>query len=495
VIKKTPEGYVLVDKRGDVISGPAPSRGKLIDMRKKAIRREHHEALRAGLLLCLLLPGAAGAQAFGARQWKQPVSNAAALPTCNSGSDGHARVTLDTGAVHVCLNGTGWVDQTSGGGGGTDDQVAAEVPFTPAGGIAATDVQAALEEVDAEHTVDTDTTCLDAGVDCLFAASVSEGGAATTATALAADGGNCSAGEYPLGVDAAGAVQSCTPDDTGTDDQTATEVGYTPTTGTDWVDPDPSEVGGALDDVAGRVTTLEGAGGGIGGSTGSTDNAVLRADGTGGSTVQASGVVIDDSDNLTLPDAAGPALLNETPTTTNPDIVPNKTDGDTGIGWSAADSFSLVSGGVELVRLTETGGNPFVNVGAAATASAELEVTGSRSGLPPLRIRHTLGTSSGWAGIEYQTSADATAVFTGYNNGTKEFRFNNVASGGYIDFLIGSSSKLKIQNNGTVHFGAIATAPATCTIGDFYVDTSGAYCACTSTDTWTNLTPLTGACS
>lgn len=40
-------------------------------------------------------------------------------------------------------------------------------------------------------------------------------------------------------------------------------------------------------------------GSGLGGSTGSTDNAVLRADGTGGSTVQASGVTIDDSNNIT----------------------------------------------------------------------------------------------------------------------------------------------------------------------------------------------------
>jgi hypothetical protein len=49
-------------------------------------------------------------------------------------------------------------------------------------------------------------------------------------------------------------------------------------------------------------TTLSASGGGggtIGGSTGSTDNRILRADGTGGSTVQASGITIDDSDNMT----------------------------------------------------------------------------------------------------------------------------------------------------------------------------------------------------
>lgn len=36
---------------------------------------------------------------------------------------------------------------------------------------------------------------------------------AGTATALAANGANCSAGNYPLGVDASGAVESCTTDD------------------------------------------------------------------------------------------------------------------------------------------------------------------------------------------------------------------------------------------------------------------------------------------
>jgi hypothetical protein len=41
--------------------------------------------------------------------------------------------------------------------------------------------------------------------------------------------------------------------------------------------------------------------GGVGGSVGSTDNAVPRADGTGGSTLQSSGVTIDDSNNVSTP--------------------------------------------------------------------------------------------------------------------------------------------------------------------------------------------------
>jgi hypothetical protein len=51
-----------------------------------------------------------------------------------------------------------------------------------------------------------------------------------------------------------------------------------------------------IKDDAGTETDLAGSGSGIGGSTGSTDNAILRADGIGGSTAQASAVTISDTD-------------------------------------------------------------------------------------------------------------------------------------------------------------------------------------------------------
>jgi len=53
---------------------------------------------------------------------------------------------------------------------------------------------------------------------------------------------------------------------------------------------------------AGSITiasTASGGGGTIGGSTGSTDNRIIRADGTGGSTIQSSAIAIDDSGNIT----------------------------------------------------------------------------------------------------------------------------------------------------------------------------------------------------
>lgn len=51
-------------------------------------------------------------------------------------------------------------------------------------------------------------------------------------------------------------------------------------------------------DAAGRVTSAASGGGGLSGSTGGTDNALLRADGTGGATVQASPVSVGDSGEI-----------------------------------------------------------------------------------------------------------------------------------------------------------------------------------------------------
>lgn len=50
-------------------------------------------------------------------------------------------------ALVLDADGETWVPGSGGGGGGSDDQTAAEVPFTPAGTIASTNVQEAIEEV------------------------------------------------------------------------------------------------------------------------------------------------------------------------------------------------------------------------------------------------------------------------------------------------------------------------------------------------------------
>lgn len=54
------------------------------------------------------------------------------------------------------------------------------------------------------------------------------------------------------------------------------------------------------DSTAGSGVAWKAASGGIGGSTGATDNALLRADGTGGSTAQNSAVTVDDNGLFTM---------------------------------------------------------------------------------------------------------------------------------------------------------------------------------------------------
>lgn len=91
---------------------------------------------------------------------------------------------------------------------------------------------------------------------------------AATASALAANGANCSAGSYPLGVDASGAVESCT---------VAGSGGVAEGAGTDISDEVLIRGDSGTDDIQGSVVTLTDAGvmGGI--TQLNVDN--LRADG------------------------------------------------------------------------------------------------------------------------------------------------------------------------------------------------------------------------
>jgi hypothetical protein len=50
----------------------------------------------------------------------------------------------------------------------------------------------------------------------------------------------------------------------------------------------------------------------------------------------------------------GGVLLNESPTTTNPSVIPVGNDTDTGIGRAGSDELSIIAGGVEAIRIAES---------------------------------------------------------------------------------------------------------------------------------------------
>ncbi|HEX8565422.1 MAG TPA: hypothetical protein VF648_07095 [Pyrinomonadaceae bacterium] len=88
-------------------------------------------------------------------------------------------------------------------------------------------------------------------------------------------------------------------------------------------------------------------------------------------------------------------------------------------------------------------------------ANDAVKFIGSSAGGATFGVQNSDAT--GFSGVEYHNNAGALAVFTGYRNSTGEFRVNNIASGGFIDFLIGGNSKLKILNNGNIQLNAPAS--------------------------------------
>ncbi len=155
---------------------------------------------------------------------------------------------------------------------------------------------------------------------------------AATATALAANPANCAAGEFAAGITAAGVGEGCTALPT-TIVGTANQISVSSPTGTVTLSipatldlnakilriPHSASLPGTCStgDLYGadsattgqRIYYCEsantwvvqgdgGGGGSIGGSTGATDNAILRADGVGGATLQTSGCTISDAGAL-----------------------------------------------------------------------------------------------------------------------------------------------------------------------------------------------------
>lgn len=135
--------------------------------------------------------------------------------------------------------------------------------------------------------------------------------------------------------------------------------------------------------------------------------------------------------------------------------------------------------GAEILRLA--GDNVGVNESSPAT---DVEITNADG--PVLQLNDD-GDS------QTQIEADLTTTYFGNTSGTGDWQFINNNTGDAKPSAGAGDVKFTITD--TIFSRATeATAPATCSIGDFYVDTSGAYCGCTATNTWSNFTG-TGSCT
>jgi hypothetical protein len=68
-------------------------------------------------------------------------------------------------------------------------------------------------------------------------------------------------------------------------------------------------------------------------------------------------------------------------------------------------------------------------------------------------VQNLGSTATSYSGMLFYDQNGALGQFQGFNNSTHEYRINNVASGGSINFMIGSSSKFLVANSGFVGIG------------------------------------------
>ena len=199
-------------------------------------------------------------------------------------------------------------------------------------------------------------------------------GNASTATALAANGANCSAGNYPLGVDASGAVEECTAASSGGISEAPYNLLKTPTTNTGinfasftntWTS------AGAGDffkiDGGGTDFTVQGDGDTtvadltIGGDdlfmATNTSGAVLVADGTNFNPVVMSGDVAIGTTGTTAIQANSVALTTDT--TGNYAAGDGEAGaaltGDSAASFFAAGELEVARGGTGVATLTDGG--------------------------------------------------------------------------------------------------------------------------------------------
>ena len=91
----------------------------------------------------------------------------------------------------------------------------------------------------------------------------------------------------------------------------------------------------------------------------STDEYATHQGGASKRTTRVQMHTLESGESFTGEDAAGPSIVDEAASGTNPTLIPDKGDLNTGIGQSGAagddDELSLIAGGKEMLRLIETG--------------------------------------------------------------------------------------------------------------------------------------------
>jgi len=181
--------------------------------------------------------------------------------------------------------------------------------------------------------------------------------------------------------------------------------------------------------------------------------------------------------NITGSDAAGPAFVNEAAAATNPTLVPNKVELDTGIAWAAADTVTIVTGGTEALRIDSV-----QNMGLGVTPEDW------RSTFTAFQISATSALSDNGSGVlnltenAYYDDSDNRWEYITTSHASKLDMFDGtftfgVAASGTADNPITWTAALTIENDGDALFAqkvGIGTATPQAKLdvvgGDIHID-------------------------
>jgi hypothetical protein len=98
----------------------------------------------------------------------------------------------------------------------------------------------------------------------------------------------------------------------------------------------------------------------------------------------------------------------------------------------------------------------FIGVGTTTPADAfHVSFNDAGGALTGYAVQNRSASAAAYSGMLFYDQNGALGQFQGFNNSTHEYRINNIATGGSINFMIGSSSKFLVTNNGNIGMGAV----------------------------------------